>query len=550
MGKMTHDPTARYLDLLKQVLTRALFETETHAYEPAKDAPERPLWEVLREYSPKGTALVRRRAYDPAKRAEGRDWPADAETMVGLRRLDNVQHCVECVITDGVPGDLLEAGAWRGGASILMRAVLAAHEVTDRRVWVADSFEGLPPPDLERYPADAGDRHWTRAELAVSIDDVRRNFARYGLLDGQVRFLEGWFEDTLPSAPVEQLAVLRADGDMYGSTMDILRSLEPRVAPGGFVIIDDYGAIEQCRQAVDDYRAEAGITEEIQTVDWTGVYWRKSGGEPRSPVTPVSTAGRAVAAVSSEPRRRSSVFSVREDGRSRDLDVYSDEGFAAAADLYRRAVWHQQLFKDTRWFGASVLQLPEDLVALQEVIADVRPDVVIETGVAHGGSVVYYASLLELLGSGRVIGIDIGLSERAHETVAASGLGERITLLEGSSTNEAILGKVRAAISGDERVLVVLDADHSYQHVAAELERYAPLVTPGSYIVVTDGVMEVLDDAPKGRAAWRDDNPARAAREFVAAHADFVHDPRPERFGATFFPDGYLRRLHPGGQDD
>ena len=275
MAARSGDGDALYLDLLKQVLTRALFETEHVAYEPPVDAPERPVWEVLRDYSPRGVELVRRRPYDAAKRAEGRDWPAEAETMVGLRRLDNVQACVEQALDDGVPGDLLEAGVWRGGASILMRAVLAARGVTDRRVWVADSFEGLPPPDPDRYPADAGDRHWTRTELAASLEQVRRNFARYGMLDEQVRFLKGWFEDTLPDAPVEQLAVLRADGDMYGSTMDILRSLEPRVAPGGFVIIDDYGAIEQCRLAVEDYRRERGITDPILEVDWTGVYWRK-----------------------------------------------------------------------------------------------------------------------------------------------------------------------------------------------------------------------------------------------------------------------------------
>lgn len=269
--------TTLYLDLLKQVLTRALFESEDVAYEPPRDAPERPLWEVLRDHSPSGVGLVRRRRLDRAKRAEGRDWPADAETMIGLRRLDNVQACVEQVLEDDVPGDLLEAGVWRGGAAILMRATLAVHGDANRRVWVADSFEGLPRPDAERYPADAGDRHWTRAELAVSLEQVRRNFERYGMLDGRVEFLEGWFEDTLPAAPVQQLAVLRADGDMYGSTMDILRSMEPKVAPGGFVIIDDFGAIEQCRRAVEDYRSEVGITDEIHEVDWTGVYWRKSG---------------------------------------------------------------------------------------------------------------------------------------------------------------------------------------------------------------------------------------------------------------------------------
>ncbi|CAN5518412.1 TylF/MycF/NovP-related O-methyltransferase [soil metagenome] len=273
----------RYLDLLKQILTRSLFDGGLVAYEPPRDAPERPLWEALRDHSPPGVELVRRQPHDPEARAVGRDWPADAETMIGLRRLDNIQACLLAAAREGVPGDVLEAGVWRGGASILMRAVLAVYAITDRCVWVADSFEGLPPPDPARYPADAGDRHWTQAELVASLEDVRANFARYGLLDEQVRFLPGWFDETLASAPIDQLAVLRLDGDMYGSTIVALRSLYPKVAPGGFVIVDDYGAIEGCRQAVDDFCAEQGLTPELHRIDWTGVYWRKQGPGGASP---------------------------------------------------------------------------------------------------------------------------------------------------------------------------------------------------------------------------------------------------------------------------
>jgi O-methyltransferase len=212
---------------------------------------------------------------DPVQRAEGRDWPPFAETMIGTRRLDNLVACVRQVLHDDVPGDLIETGAWRGGATILMRAVLAAYGDADRRVWVADSFQGLPVPDGEQYPADEGVDLSGVDILKVDADHVRANFARYGLLDDRVRFLEGWFRDTLPGAPIDALAVIRLDGDLYESTSDALTALYPKLSPGGFVIVDDYGAFEPCRRAVDDYRAAHGIDDPITEVDWTGAFWRR-----------------------------------------------------------------------------------------------------------------------------------------------------------------------------------------------------------------------------------------------------------------------------------
>jgi hypothetical protein len=204
--------------------------------------------------------------------------------MVGRDRLDNVQSLVETVLAEGVPGDLVETGVWRGGTVIFMRALLKAYGVEDRTVWVCDSFQGLPEPDPDRYPhdesmqiEDSGTRSMFDGLLAVPVETVRANFERYHLLDEQVRFLEGWFADTLPTAPIEQIALLRLDGDLYESTMDALVHLEPRVAPGGFVIVDDYESIGACQQAVTDYRAQRGIEEPIHTVDWTGAYWRKAG---------------------------------------------------------------------------------------------------------------------------------------------------------------------------------------------------------------------------------------------------------------------------------
>ena len=238
-----HPSRDRYVDLLMGCLTRELFLDEEDV--------------------------------DPAIRAEGRDWPRTAETMVGGARLGNVRHAVETVLADDVPGDLIETGVWRGGVTILMRGILEAWGDTDRSVWVADSFEGLPAPNVEAYPDDEGHDLSGVSTLMVGADRVRANFERYGLLDDRVRFLEGWFADTLATAPIEQLAVLRLDGDLYESTMDALVPLYDKVSPGGFVIVDDYGAWEPCRKAVDDFRAEHDITDEIIEVDWTGVYWRK-----------------------------------------------------------------------------------------------------------------------------------------------------------------------------------------------------------------------------------------------------------------------------------
>ena len=215
-----------------------------------------------------------------ALREEGADWPVRAHTMVGRKRLDHLQSCVETVLHEQIDGDLMETGVWRGGSVILMRAVLAAYGDSARRVWVADSFQGLPPPDA-KWPADAGAEVHKIDFLAVPQAEVERNFRAYGLLDERVRFLPGWFEDTMPTAPVERLALLRLDGDMYGSTMAVLEAMYDRVSPGGFIIVDDY-ALPTCRVAVTDFRAARSIETPIETIDWTGAWWRKEPTQARA----------------------------------------------------------------------------------------------------------------------------------------------------------------------------------------------------------------------------------------------------------------------------
>ena len=207
-------------------------------------------------------------------RLEGNYWPANAETMIGMKRLNNIQFCLKEVIENKIPGDIIETGVWRGGASIFMRGILKAYNVTDKTVWLADSFEGLPAPD-EKYIHDKGDVHHIIGELAVSMEDVKNNFEKYNLLDDQVKFLKGWFKDTLPTAPIEKYSILRLDGDMYESTMDAIKNLYPKLSIGGYIIIDDYGAIEGCKHATEDYRKEFNITETIEHIDYSGIYWKK-----------------------------------------------------------------------------------------------------------------------------------------------------------------------------------------------------------------------------------------------------------------------------------
>jgi O-methyltransferase len=260
-----------YLDLLKKCLSFSLWRAKDGSLDfGVENKAKRAIKALL-----KGGARTSESANAPAEaRDEGRDWPVLAHTMIGMKRLNNLQFCVESVLQSNVPGDLIETGVWRGGATILMRAILKAYGVVDRTVWVADSFAGLPPPDPQ-YPADSKDKHHTKRPLEVSLEQVRENFTQYGLLDDQVRFLKGWFKDTLPGAPISKLSVIRLDGDMYQSTMDGLVNLYPKLSPGGYLIVDDFGAVPGCRQAVEDFRKERGITEPVTQIDWTGVFWQR-----------------------------------------------------------------------------------------------------------------------------------------------------------------------------------------------------------------------------------------------------------------------------------
>jgi O-methyltransferase len=215
------------------------------------------------------------KVFDPNIRKYGWDWPSVAHTMIGEKRLANVRELAENVIGTGIPGDFIETGVWRGGACILMRGVLDAWGDTERNVWLADSFEGLPPPDVDKYPADIGDKFYTYPELSVSLEQVKTNFEKYGLLDERVKFLKGWFKDTLHTAPIEKLAILRLDGDMYESTMDALAALYDKVSDGGYIIVDDYHVVEGCKKAIHDFLSSRNLAPQLIEIDGVGVYWKK-----------------------------------------------------------------------------------------------------------------------------------------------------------------------------------------------------------------------------------------------------------------------------------
>jgi len=266
-----------YLDLLKRTLTRVIVARgqERQTINPGRSWLRVGNQLVQRALRPLGLEIVRLIRTSPRDYVESGhaalNRAEDAETMLGILQLDQMQACIRDVVQRGTPGDLLEAGVWRGGMTIFMRAALQAYGDSTRRVWVADSFAGLP------MPTDGSDSFgWRRGDMAVSLDEVRNNFARYGVLDDRVHFLKGFFSDTLPSAPIERLAVLRIDADLYDSTRDVLSALYPRVSRGGYVVIDDYSNLVDCRRAVDEYRDANGITESIVRIDTRAVYWQRA----------------------------------------------------------------------------------------------------------------------------------------------------------------------------------------------------------------------------------------------------------------------------------
>lgn len=235
------------------------------------------------------------------------------------------------------------------------------------------------------------------------------------------------------------------------------------------------------------------------------------------------------------------------DGRS--VDLYTDEAFRVLSDLWVKVGWNQKYPYIFSWLGVPIIQLPEDMIRYQEAVFALKPDVIIETGVAHGGSAIYSASLCRMIGKGRVIAVDIEIRPHNRKRIEEHPLFDLITLIEGSSTAPHIVEQVRSLLKPGETVMVVLDSDHSYEHVTGELEAYAPMVTPGSWIVATDGIMRDLEDVPRGKMGWGTDNPSQAALDFAAQNPEFIIGEPTWPFNEstlsgniTHWPNAWLRR--------
>lgn len=269
-GLVLQPIAAAYLDLMVQVVGGAIIEDP-----PIVDDHHRALFNHLAKSlgARENPAEIEAARYNRIWRERGWDRPSLALSMVGLARLRNFRDLIGRAIAEGVPGDIMETGVWRGGASILARATLRAWGDETRRVFVADSFEGLPPPSGD-FPQDASSELHLQENLAVSLETVQANFAKLDLLDERVVFLKGWFKDTMPTAPVSQLAVLRLDGDMYASTHDVLAHVFDKVSPGGWIIVDDY-FLPPCRAAVSDFLGARGLDPKIESIDEMGVYFQK-----------------------------------------------------------------------------------------------------------------------------------------------------------------------------------------------------------------------------------------------------------------------------------
>ncbi|URZ06300.1 cephalosporin hydroxylase family protein [Clostridium felsineum] len=245
----------------------------------------------------------------------------------------------------------------------------------------------------------------------------------------------------------------------------------------------------------------------------------------------------------------SNKMSIEEKGINKEIELYSKEAFETISNQWLKVGWNEKYTYTFSWFGRPIIQLPEDMVRIQEVIYDLKPDCIIETGVAHGGSLVYYASLCKAMGKGRVIGVDIEIRPHNRKAIEEHELYPLITLIEGSSISEEVINSVKSLIKKDEKVLVILDSCHTEEHVTSELELYSKFVTKESYIIVQDGIMKDLDDVPRGNISWKKDNPSTSAIKFLKKHDEFILEQPKWKFNEsnlnkniTEWPNAWLKR--------
>ena len=240
--------------------------------------------------------------------------------------------------------------------------------------------------------------------------------------------------------------------------------------------------------------------------------------------------------------RPGSTVTLQDGGDCTTVDLYSPEGFELLSNLWLKAAAQHKLMYEPTWLGRPVIQFPTDIVAIQELLWNVQPDAVVETGVAHGGSLILSASILELIGRGKVVGVDVEIRPHNRAAIEAHPMYHRIKLIEGSSIADTTICAVRREVAEAKTIVVFLDSNHSEHHVLEELELYGPLVTPGSYIVAHDGAQAWVWDIPRGKPEWKNDHPLTAIHRFLSTHAEFTIDPHWTRYGVTSSPDGWLKK--------
>ncbi len=416
-----------------------------------------------------------------------------SHTMMGRRRLDSLHECLDRIRANNIPGDLMECGVWRGGGCILMAGYLKIHNDTGRQVIIADSFDGLPPSSHAEDQGLVLDKT-AFPELAVSLDEVKSNFATYGLLGENLTFLRGWFKDTLKHTQSDQIALLRLDGDLYESTMDALRALYDRVAPGGIVVIDDWGAVAACRKAVEDFFADRGEPlPQTHKIDWTGVWFTKPG-EPAMP------AQRSFKTAFPTPLLKS----------------------------YQRGVMGY------RYRGVPCLKSPIDLAIYARAIWELKPKTVIEIGSKAGGSALWLA---DLLGS---YGFDCTLTSIDLEPPELDD--PRIRFVTGDVADiEQILSDTQLG-DAPHPWFVSEDSAHTFATCYTALGVFDRHMEPGDLLAMEDGVLDELGLAPRYNGG-----PNRAITEYLAKHPcayEIVTD-YCDMFGtnATYAPNGYLRKI-------
>lgn len=240
--------------------------------------------------------------------------------------------------------------------------------------------------------------------------------------------------------------------------------------------------------------------------------------------------------------RPGSTITLDDGGQRVTVDLYSCEGLEMLGNLWTKSAAEHRLMYEHTWLGRPIIQFPTDIVAIQELLWRIKPDVVVETGIAHGGSLVLSASILELIGKGKVIGIDVDIRQHNREALDAHPLRRRIELIEGSSIADETFAVIRESVGAAKTVLVFLDSNHTEAHVYREMELYGALVTPGSYMVAHDGAQAWVWDIPRGKPEWKDDHPLAAIHRYLSTHPEFMIDPHWTRLGITSSPDGWLQK--------